>query len=418
MEKLNIKDIKLRSPGYYVRNEILQKYGSIDVFADSIGIYTDSVEKYLDSNKLGSATFKLKLVHCFDKGIDEIVVTKVEQIKRWVDNVTINLDMYKDATDIEVLQKIKAFCLKNKMQVETAKMLRNIGMNKFYNGKAGAAIELLNLSIEILENENKENLVFEYSSELGLVFFYESDYKKARETFNSISYIINKCEVSNRVLFTYYYRLGQTLRLLGRNKDSQEVLTKSLLYAENDYLKGNALMNIGIALKNENQYNKALEIYLDTYKYFDYSDNLSISILENNISELYKEKGDLDKALEYVNKALLGIGDSNIQKKFIYTQTYVQIKILQGEPAEAIQKLIDLIKYCKDRFLYRNHIIDGVRILIKYAVNVKNINIMKSLENEILKLINHEKRESRYILELKALLCDIFLYYRGKGVLI
>lgn len=418
MQKLNLKDIKLRSAGYYVKNEILQKYDSIEAFADSINIYKDSVCKYLDSSKLGSATFKLKLVQCLDKGLNDIIITKESQIRNWVNDITNNICLYRSKDDIELLQKVKGLCIKYELQVETAKTLRAISTNNFYNNNSSTAIELLKLSIEILDNENENKLVFEYTSELALVYFYENDFKKANEIMRNIRYLISIYEFNNEVLHLYYYRLGQILRLLNKNKDAQEMFIKAFEYGYDNYYKGKALMNIGITLKNQKCYVKALEIYLDTYYYFEKNDTLSISILENNIAELYKEIHNYDKAIKYINKAIIRLGDTNIQKKFIYTQTYVQVKILQGEPKEAIHELISLIKRCNDRFLYKNHIIECMKILIKYSIKTKNIDIISNLEDRLLYLIKNEKKENRYIIELKALLCDIFLYNKGKGGLI
>lgn len=414
MQKLSLIDIKLKAPGRYIKEEIMSCYESLDAFADLISIYPNSLKKYLDSTKVGSAVFKTKLEKYLKKGYKDIVVTYEKQIEEWVANITKNIQSYKSYQDVLTLEKVKCLCARYNMPTETAKMLRNLGMYHFYNNRARLAIEFIKLSLDIIENTSATDLLFEYNSDLGLIYYYEHEYIQAKQVLEAVSYLRCNNSLDKEVLFHYLYRLGNVYTELKKYEEARNNFLLALNYHQNSYQKGSAVMNIGITHKREKALKKSLNCYLQSLECFDSDDETSIAIINNNIAELYREMGDCSRALLYCNKALEHIGTTNIQKQFIFFQTYTQIKIEQNEPMEAVERLLELMAKCKDVFTYRKHIVEAIEILIKYAINANNEAIILRLELELIQLIQSSDSAHSYVIELKSLLCDIYLYKRER----
>ncbi|MCG8538709.1 MAG: hypothetical protein MJA82_02065, partial [Clostridia bacterium] len=136
MGKLKIDDVKLKAPGKQVEEMLIDRFGSIKSFAREIEMHPRTIRQYLKEKRVGSDGFRVKLTNIFDKGINEIIVSKEEQLKEIVENIYDNITEYKDEEDMEVLKAVKKLCIENELNLQSLKMQRNIAMAYFYRNEA------------------------------------------------------------------------------------------------------------------------------------------------------------------------------------------------------------------------------------------------------------------------------------------
>lgn len=399
MDKLTLNDIKIKSPGKQVKEIVINSFGSLGNFAKEIGIEVRTINLYLKERKLGSDTFKIRLCRVLDKGMDEIIESEDEQIKEMVQNIYDNIKMYKDEEDIAVLSKLKELCIKNKLQLDTLKMQRNIAMCYFYRNQIDRAKVFIELAIDSVKNPD---YLIKWKSELGLMYFYKREYKESKKLYAEVAKLLKEySEIDDETKFLHYYRYGILQNNTNHPGSAEKLFQKSLEYAGTSFYKGNAVMNIGISFAKQNKYRKALEYLRKSLDFF--KDDLHKSMLFNNLAEIYRSLKEYDKALYYANLAVSYIDNENLERLFTYYQTYSQILIHKGEVGEAINRLIELINQVENRFVYKKFIIDGINIIAQYILMTRNINILEDMEELIYQSINNTpSHNKKYIKELKS----------------
>lgn len=404
MEKLNLKNIKIKSPGKQIKEAILDEFESIDEFAELVDLYPSSLKRYLRSNKVPNS-FKVKVVNELSKGYDEIVLSETEQLRSFVEDILDNIDLYKDENDIKILIKLKDSCLERNMTSEIAKMNRNISMYYYNKNDMSFAIEYMRLAISGIENN--DNFLVSCMSLLGLMYFIRHNYSKAKEVLEETEPFLVKIK-DNKILFYYYYRRGVLYscmyeKEIDKLELSKHMFIKALNFAKEKFELGFSIMNIGAIYRKQNIPEKAIRYYHKSLENFD--DDFNKSVVYNNLADAYKIIGSYEEASHYIKQAFEYLGDKNIAKSFIYYQTYVQIKMLKGESKEIIEKLKELLGKIDDFLVYREIVITGINTIIDYGKVYENTTVLEELDNLIVKL--REECDEEYDKELKACSWDI-----------
>lgn len=340
----------------------------------------------------------------------KLVVSEHRQISEKVEIITKNIKDYNRESDLAVLENLKDICIKEKMNIEMAKMYRNIGMYHFYANNYDKATISMQLAVDILRRENSTNLLVEYYSELGLIYFYNHEYLYAKRYHEEAeSLLVQAPEISKSAKYNHYLRYGVLLSNMHDYSRSKLMLEKALLFAEDDKDTGMIIMNIGLLYKRQKDLKAALRYYSKALCLMDDS-NLKIKgIVYNNIAEVYKILGQYDKALSYINKAFNCILDNDLSRLFIFFNTFAEIKILMGEREAVLDEFLDLLSKVKDFHLYKSLIIESISNMI--VIGCEDTNMLKRLEEAIIKLIENNTYENdEYIKELKVCLGNIRLY--------
>ena len=384
MGRLMIGDIKLKAPGEQVEEMLIDKFGSIKNFAREIGMHPRTIRQYLKEKRVGSDGFRVKLTNIFDKGISEIIVSEEEQLKEIVENVYDNIREYKDEEDMEVLKAVKKLCIENELNLQSLKMQRNIAMAYFYRNEADRGIGFMESTINRI---NIREYLIKWKSELGLMYFYQCKYTKSKELFDEVEELLTKVtKMDDKTLFLHYYRCGILKNNTGHHYSAQKLFEKALEYGNTSVEIGRSVMNIGISFKKQKKYKKAIEYLNKALCVFE--DDSNKSTILNNLAELYKSLGEYDKALYYIKLALNHIDEEDFATRFIYYETYAQILMGKGEFKEAVDKLIELINKAEDKFIYRKFIIEGINTIIECGKRSNDKDMLKNIEEVILKVIN------------------------------
>lgn len=404
MKKLNLKDIKIKSSGKQIKEAILDEFDSIEEFATVIDLYPNSLKRYLRSTTVPNS-FKIKLVNTLSKGYNQVVLSEIQQIKLLVNEVSENIEAYKDEDDVKTLMQLKDLCLEKNMTSQIVKMNRNISIYYYYKDDMNFAIEYMRLAISGIENDY--SFLVSCKSWLGLMYFCKYNYSKSKEVLEAIEVFIPKIR-DDKILFYYYYRRGILYSCMYENEQdkldiAKQMFTKALEFAKEKFQVGFSIMNIGIVHKKKNDYENALNCYNKALEIFD--DDFSKSIIYNNLADTYKITASYEEALYYIKKAFEYLGDKNIVKSFIYYQTYVQIKMLKGESKEIIEKLKELLGKVDNFFIYSQSILRGIETIVNYGKIYENTTVLEELDDLIIKL--RKECDGEFEKELKACSWDI-----------
>lgn len=332
-----------------------------------------------------------------------------QQISDTVEFVTKRIKEYNGDNDSNILEKLKDICKKEKMTVDMAKMHRNIGMYHFYLNNCSKAIMSMQKSVDLLRRENCTNLLLEYYSELGYIYFYHHEYllsqkyhEKAEELLLQVS------DIERRIVFLHYYRYGVLLSNMQEYHFSELKLEKALLYVESHEDTGLIIMSIGILYKRQKDFKAALRYFSKALYLLNDEDMKIKSKVYNNIADVYKILGQYGKALRYIDKAFGCITDNDMSLLFTCFNTYTEIKLLMGERESVLEKFLKLLVRVEDFHLYKGQIIQGINNMI--VIGSEDRDILERLEGAIIELIEGNTYENEeYIKELKAHLGSIKL---------
>lgn len=335
-----------------------------------------------------------------------------QQISDNVGLVTKRIKEYNKEKDLNVLEKLKDLCKKKKMTVDMAKMYRNIGMYHFYINNYSNAVISIQLAVDLLRRENCTDLLIEYYSELGHIYFYNREYLLSKKYYEKTEeLLLQVSDIDRHIVYLHYYRYGVLLSNMQEYPLAELKLEKALLFVENDKDTGLIIMNIGTLYKRQKDFKAALRYYSKALCLVDDKNMKIKSKVYNNIADVYKILGQYGKALRYLDKAFNCITDNDMSFLFIYFNTYTEIKLLMGERQSVLDEFLSLLVRVEDFHLYKGQIIQGISNMI--VIGSEDRKILERLEDAIIKLIERNTYQNEeYIKELKVHLGNIQLCLR------
>jgi len=335
-----------------------------------------------------------------------------DKLTAMVEFVSQNIKTFNGEKDIDTLRLLRNTCDDKGLTAEAVKMCRAVGMYYFYRNNMIFARDKLRLAINKAEEIGRKDLVAAYSSELGLIFFYEHEHILAEVEYKNVEKLLpDISDIDKYILHLHYYRYGILHRTLHEYELAEHALEKALSYAEEKAEIGYTLMNIGIYYKLQLNFNKALEYYDKALDTFEKSDYFSKSIVYNNLAELYKVSGNYNRAMKHINKAFKYLDNKDASKLFIYFTTYTEIAVLLGEPEKALDKFLEMFFHIQDYAIYKSYIIENIDSLAK--AGAKDKKMLKKLEAVVAKLIEYTSAENlEYKQELERCLENIRMYMR------
>jgi len=345
-------------------------------------------------------------------GITERDINEADsgKLTAMVEYVSQNIKKYSEEKDIDILRLLKKRCYDKELTVENIKMCRAVGMYYFYRNNMIFAKDKLRLAINKAEEIGRKDLVAAYSSELGLVYFYDHEHILAKVEYKRVEKLLPDIpDLGRHILYLHYSRYGILYRILHEYELAEHSFEKALLYTEEKVYVGKTLMNIGINYEEQSDFDKALEYYNKALDTFEKRDYFNKSVVYNNLAELYRAAGEYKKALKHINKAFDYLNNKDVTKLFIYFTTYTEIMVLMGDPEKALDKFMEMFYHIEDITVYKSYITENIASLT--TIGAENIKMLKKLEAVVDTLIKYTSEENtEYNKELKRCLANIRKY--------
>jgi len=256
----------------------------------------------------------------------------------------------------------------NKDLISLKKSLYNLGL---YYSRSGISYKSINVFKELIDLPNEDRLRMKAYSELIMLYSNIGDFEKSKVFFEKTTdYYIEKKDYKS--LYKNYMRMSRVYASMGYKLNSKEIIYYLVKadsigrYTQIDK-KDEAIINLrlGIVYEGINQKEKALHHYAKSLvNNEELKDSASISMLNNNIGDLYLYDSSLEKAKLALQKSLLFAGNKKESKSLVYS-TYgaYHIELKEFEKAKAyFEKAIQLLVIGKESKSYINPTIDELSL--------------------------------------------------------
>jgi len=332
---------------------------SINIFSQELN--KDEFDKLLNSN----IPFAIK-----SKKVDSIIQlkniseTNVSYVYHCYARLLHKID--KNQESFYYLNKAIILRKKNKENdlVSLKKSLCNLGL---YYSRNGSLYKSINVFKELIDLPNEDRLRIKAYSELIILYSKIGDFKKSTTLFLKTTkyYIQNKNYIG---LYKNYMRISKVYALMDYFKYSDKIINylakaDSLRQYTSITKKDEAIINLrlGTVYEKINQKKKALSHYNKALVlYEELKDSTLISILNNNIGDLYLHDFSLEKAKLALQKSFLYAGDNEESKSLVYSTFGAYHSKLNEfkEAKKCFEKAIQLLVFGNEDGKYINPTID------------------------------------------------------------
>lgn len=418
MKKLTLDDIEIKSPGKQAKALIFEKYGSVQKFSKAIDIAPRTIYQYLKRTDLGSAKFKLKFIDAFNSSFNELILTKENQIKRFVDIIFDDIPKYTSIEDLQAITEVMKLCIEEDLKLEIIRMERNKAMYYLRDNRIEHCIEMLQELISKVYRLKYYNHWLYFNCDLARAYGSLGDYATAQKVFNNLNIDVIKEAIDNhfknRAQYKYYYGFGVLNNRMGNHDQAKILLEKSIKCTDNIVYIGASTMNIGLSYKKKGNFDKALDYYFNALDIQTSKEHQTT--LYNNIGEIYKQKGQYEIAIQYIEKAKKLIEKYNIKRKYTTFITYLEIKVLEGFTENALLKLINWTTKYNGKFVDTEFLVSGLNTIIDLSKKLNSHTSLRIVEDSIMDLI-YKSENQVYIKELQCCLGSIsrFFYEENFG---
>ncbi len=375
MKKYTKDYIKILNEGHQIKRAIEEKYKTLKDFCDieKPELAQKSIYNYCGINKVRSTKFKLYITKILDLGYNELVLTPVNQVKRYVNNMFYSIHLYNSEDDVEIFDTLFALCKQYNLQTEIAVMMRNYAKNLYYRNQLTEAINMYNQAVEyVLSNKLDTSELVLFYSELADIYFKEKDLFRSNENFELAKQYLDNETTNDRAKYYYYYYRGIATNKSGRYEDARNYFNEALKHAVvNSELvsqKGAALLNIGNAYKFESNYKESSRYYFAAVLYFHDSDIHGKSAILNNIADNCYKQEKYDEAAKYIEQALLIATQNGLSSaSLILAQTSAELIMLNNKEKSPFKHYFNALRNsvnCPvDKYIIIENIITIINII-------------------------------------------------------
>ena len=290
-------------------------------------------------NRLDSAKTIAQL-HQIDTLLGLVLLDKVEPLIKSGDFITAIENCHQA---IELFDSLK-------MDNRKGQAYNQMGVVYKYSNDAEKAGECYQKAISIIEKTEKKEGLGSALNNYGTILNLTGQYQKAEEiALRAIDMILEKGDTAGAV--PPYFNLAINMDNQKRYDDAlkyleiiHEIVTKyNLLYLMSGYYNGK-----GIVLKHKGDFDAAEKNYLEALAFGEKKGFPQLTKdINDNLSQLYAEKGDFEKALHYFEKSII-VKDSlyslekqkeieKLREAFEVVEKEKEIEILKKD--QAISKL-------------------------------------------------------------------------------
>jgi len=186
--------------------------------------------------------------------------------------------------------------------------LNKTGYNYWKLGNFNEAIDYYYDGLKIADELGDSSWIARISNNLGAVYWGLSDYNKALELYQK-ALTIRTREKDKRSMSIILNNIGliyQRWQLFDQAFEYHENALKLAESLDDYFTMAYSFHNIGFCYQSKNKFNEALEAYRKSYMYYLDSGNEggATSLALRSIGDIYFEKQDYDKALEYYYHSL------------------------------------------------------------------------------------------------------------------
>lgn len=407
IRKIQPEEIAILTAGEQIRRKVLGSGRTIEGFAREINLYPVSVKQYLRRDDGGSSSFKIRLTQYFKQGYDEIVKNPSEQLSDKCRNLSENIHHYTDDADAEVIGTLFELVKTAGIDEQIPWMERNLAMNRFYRNQISESLALLRSAESRLQGSRDILAQVTVAADLALVNYYLCEYETALGWITEAREALTRLpSPSHKLQFLVAFRQGVIHSRTDCHQEAIASFTSALKVAREETFVGLGNLYLAEAHYRSGCIQQAKEAYRLALSALE-NDSLRQSFVYSSFAEMLLSENDIQRAGYFAEKAMALCKGENTLYSFQHFETYAKIRIRMGGYQEVCDTLIGMLEKNSGEFVYRNQILDALKILIACFKEI-DINVSERMEGLIHGLIESASAEElNYTRELKALLNDL-----------
>ncbi|OYU82336.1 MAG: sensor histidine kinase [Flavobacterium sp. BFFFF1] len=415
---------------YAKRHEYAERAFSIISKADN-----DSITR-VNYFKVANRFFNMNAMEDYRKTVD-IIIPKANQAKDTLSLAKSNEYLgdyfgkkfqsekaYSYYFDAEKLYSVK------KEYAKTAKVVLNKAIIQLNEKDFVGSEKSVFKALKLLQKENDEDLRYQGTNILGIIYDELAEYRKSIEYYNKALQIASTGNVSvaMQAKATTLNNLGALYQKEHKYKEALGYFNQSLqqehLYEDNPLLYGNLKYNIGYSMFKLNDYSLLPKLYYDALKIADslqFAPNIIACNL--NLSEFYLVQSDTSRAYDFASKAyflaktnripkdiltsLKQLALSNPKKKSDYSEQYIKITDSLQLAERQIRNKLGRIEYETDQLVTEKaNLVEQRKTLIYIALGIILIGVFifvirfQAAKNRELRLVQEQQAANEEIYRL------------------
>lgn len=360
--KYTIDDIQLKTPGVQLREKILKKYGSIKAFADAIDLYESSITQYLSSKTLGSNTFKIRMTRAFGIDFHHLYKSSEDQLKTFVETISLNIDAYNLKSDIEIFERLKKFALEMEQLEYYAVICRCYAYYYFNQGMKDRAIAYMEVAVNTMRAREYVDRFGLYLSDL--IYMKSSHMSKPalRKLAEELGQVLHRVE-GPETRGHIYYKLGLAHMVMGDLDKAHDYLERVLEYHEVPEWRCLAFLRLGDVNRLRGQEDQSFDYYQRAMYVLDKNSPAIYHVYDELAAYYFKQKNYIE-AETYIDRIFQSDGFHVSSSAHSFLKTYARIKIAlnkQNEFIDVYERLIHEIRY---DFIHTRHQLGQVGALM------------------------------------------------------
>lgn len=406
-KKIQPEELVILSAGEQIRRRVLGSGKTIEDFAREINFYPVSVKQYLRRNDGGSSSFKVKLTQYFQQGYNEIVRNPQEQLAEKCASLSENIHLYTDESDANVISELTQLVEEVGLVDQVPWMHRNLGMNRFYQNRISESLALL-FSAEASIRAGRDVLAkATFSADLALVHYYLCEYTDATQWIDEAEEALERLsDPTDKLRFLIAFRRGV---ICARQSDHGKAVLSfrnALEYAHEETFIGVGNLHLAEALYNYGNVAGAKDAYKLALAALE-SDPFRQSFVYSSYAAMLLKEDDIQRAAYFSDKAMALCKGEHYICGLQHFETYARIRVRMGAVQQACETLISLIERNSSDFVYRNQMLDALRILLECFDQV-GIDLTQRVEDVLQGLLSSASTEEQtYIRELRELQAEL-----------
>lgn len=403
--KLQLSDITIKTPGAQIKEQILEKYGSIKNFADEINLYESSITQYLSSKNLGSSTFKIRTTNAFKKDFNELYKNDEVQIRELTTKLGWYIELYILKEDIEILEKLKMITLEYELLHDYAIVCRAYSHFYMNQGKEDRAKAYIDVALNTVRDKGNMDRYGLYLSD-RILFEAEdmsrSEFRKSEEEFFKVLKKVKGPLTTGHM----YMNMGRAYYKLGLLAESKKMIEQVFDYHKDARSRGFINIWLGDIEKKNNRMDLALDYYREAEKLLSTEDDLLYYVYDE-FASYHFNKGNLKKAEWFVNQIFNDENWKIVSTKHYKLNAFVDIKSACNKESEIVEVINRLLEELKEGYVYnRHHLFVAGEIFQRAKLKDETL---KTLGRNIIKFIKLNKLEKEELELSKQLLGSILL---------
>lgn len=403
MEKMNINDIVIKTPGVQIREKIIDKFGSIKVFAEKISLYEASINQYLSSKTLGSSTFKIRTTSVFGKDFNELYMSEEEQVRYMTSTISLYIEDYNKFEDIYIFDKLKKICIEKQLYEDYAIVCRCYAkyfMNQGEKDRACAYMELAANSMRNRENIDRFGLYLSDLICMKVGYVNKTQMNKYITEFNEVIKKVKGPLTKGNM----YANLGDVFMYLGDYKKSEIYYREIFKYNDDSKTKAFIYTKIGQVKKYLGYNKEALLNYNKAKELLSTEDNF-IKYVYDEYASYYLKEGYLEEAEEYIDKIF---SDkewrvSSLNHQFLIT--FCDIKIVLNKQMEIVDIIKRILDEINEGYIYTASHLSLIDEIV--MCKLKDSKLLKKLQEIIVTYELNNNIDDIYRNILKSILGSI-----------